>query len=174
MNLCCVVSVAGFHVAAANSESFIADTVVRNNGSGIVVLPATGTSTVSILRSRADDNVDHGFHASDGSFVKVVDSAATGNTNGFVSVMRTDIGIVHRPSRMHVENSHASDNVHGVHTGNGTQITFSESYMSVSNSTIVHNGIGVWTDVGGSTYTLATTSSFSIRPQMALLLTRFR
>jgi len=141
--------VGGLYFApGGNSQLFVSDTILFNNGSGansggIVVQPqATGSANVVLDRVRLENNVvglrlDAATLASGGNGIHALmrDSVASGNAADGISVF-TQSG---KPSAfLFVERSSTVNNA-----GNGISANGLHAIAVVSDSTITRNGTGV-------------------------------
>jgi hypothetical protein len=122
---------------------FIKDTVVRNNaGSGIVIFPASGTTTINAFLDnvRSERNGSTGIVASMNSRMTARNSVASGNVIGFASEQAG--------TEVNLENCVATNNGTGLQNGSGAPSILRISNCAVFNNTT--NGIQI---LGGQVLT---------------------
>jgi hypothetical protein len=114
--------------SAAAAQLHVVDSIVRNNGNGILMAPSTVTAKGSISNVRLERNTNFGLKAQANTTVEASESIAANSTNGFwasgasVNVNLTGV--------------QASNNTTGVLTDTG-------GIARIAGSTISGNGTGV-------------------------------
>ena len=109
---------------------YVTDTVVRNNaGSGIVVLPSSGSTTIQAMLDnvRSERNGSTGVVASGNSRLTARNTVASGNLIGFASEQSG--------TEVNLENCLAFDNGVGLQNGSGAASTMRISNCHVFNNT---------------------------------------
>lgn len=117
---------------SVGSKILIDRTIASNNGIGVFVRP-TDSLRVTINRSTMANNTTYGLYV-DGALapqvatvaVAVVDSAATGNQQGFHAVTAA----THATTKLALNNVEASLNVFGVVAATGSQVSLAHSLVS--------------------------------------------
>jgi len=126
----------------------VLDTVVHDNGGGILIKPATYVAA-TLDRVRVTRNA-YGVRAEDKAIVTIRDSIAAGNTRGFVAASTATF------ASLTLENSAAVTNwTAGVTTSGGA------ASVILSNSTITNNTQGIDTSAGGNVYSFGNNKIFN-------------
>ncbi len=129
----------GISDATSTSSALVmTDSIVKNNGNGIVMIPAGGSINAGIDHVRAFSNTTAGFAMSGSSFSATIsNSVATLDGIGFFAQAQGTVADVM------LENCVASSNNIGVQSGAG-------STVRLSNCAIVENNTGVQNLTGGT------------------------
>jgi hypothetical protein len=126
-----------------STKAFIKDTIVRNNGEGIIFGPTIVKVTASLDNVRVENNGfggnGHGVEAGGNATVSVRNSVAAGNgTAGFYASSSPSM-----PAVMNLESSMASGSSTGVNSDGAN------STINMSNVTVVDNTTGLSETSGG-------------------------
>jgi hypothetical protein len=120
--------------ATSGGRLYVTDSVVRNCGSsGIVVLPASGSTLISATLDnvRLLGNVSSGLVADNGSRVSISNSVITGNANGVVAEASAGT------AELNVHNCLINHNTTGVLSGPGSVV------IRLSDNSVQNNATGV-------------------------------
>jgi hypothetical protein len=131
----------------ANAELFVTDTIVADNGSGIVIRPTGAADVVaSLQRVTVENNSVDGISAdTTGSTAtlqtSITNSVAAGNANfGIAAIAPAGTASVH------------ADQVSAVGNGTGLQATGANGRMFMNASSITLNNRGINNATGGSLF----------------------
>ena len=122
-------------LTADSSHILVKDSIMRNNGYGIVIVTLVGTVDASIDNCRAERNGFHAFYASLNSRVTINRSVASGNGGvGFIAFSDVSGEI----AELSCEECVSSNNGYGfaVETSSGGVTTIRVSHSTATNNTV--------------------------------------
>ena len=118
----------------------VKDSIIRGNGDGIDVVPASGSALATIDQVRLEGNLNDGLVAGHGSMVTVRNSVASGNSNiGFLALTSSSA-----TAEMNIENCVASNSANLSGSGIAAQsLSTGVATVRVSSSMVTHNQFGL-------------------------------
>lgn len=130
----------GISVTAPNAAAFVVNTTIsRNGGSGVFVLPTSGTATVALDKVTTSDNAQTGIRGEAGARITARECSSFANNNGFVAVGSTGA------SDMNVDNCIASGN-----NSFGIASVGASGIIRIKDNVVTHNGTGLAGISGGA------------------------
>jgi hypothetical protein len=145
--------------SAATASLYVKDSILRNNGNGILMAPSTVNAQGSISNTRMERNTNFGLKAQTGSTVEVSDSIAATSTNGFwasggsVNVNLTRIQASNNSVGVLTDTGGIVRLAYSSISGNGTGVNNTGVFASLKNNMIDGNAANT---AGAGTFVMIT------------------